>query len=137
VGASFSRHHVLHSAPSAPAAMSKQHCGMLQVERFFPRSCFDSVAVLATALNEFFLFSVFRLRRNFERTKFHKKTCLMLLPKTNGNNVEATLRSALSKETFDLYHSATLLRRCCWCGRGFSKLLLAYVAGSNALCKCV
>jgi len=42
----------------------------------------------------------------------------------NGNIVAKTAttsqqRSTLSKESFDLQHSTILLRRFCWCGRGF------------------
>jgi len=60
-------------APSTPATVSKQHCRMLQVERFFRQS--------RNKLNMFIVEHV-QFASFVERKNYHKKTHSTLLPKT-------------------------------------------------------
>jgi len=111
-----------HKAASTPATMSKQHCRLLQVERF-----------LSTKSKQI---KHFQFVSTFERTKFRST----LLPKPakffakNGNDVEATIDFVERTKFYDklvrhccrfwqqsrmlLRQHWTLLWHCCWCGWG-------------------
>ena len=119
-------------SPSTPATMSKQHCWMLQIERFFRQSqtllrhccrfwqrcwmkfrCFDKVETNWTRSICF----------DFERTKLH----LTLLPKTATVLKQCSTFSKGQNFTINLFDivailatSEMLLRHCYWCERGYT-----------------
>ena len=68
------------------------------------------------------LYTVFIHSHRRLKPRPHQQHCRM--PQKQTEDVQFV--STLSKEQFDLQHSTTLLRHCCWCGWGFNNRL-----GSN------
>ena len=116
-------------APSTPATMSKQHCRMLQVERFFRQS-----------RNKLNMFNLFRLCRKDE-ISFDIVAETGNIVAKNGSNVDATFEFVERILFYDklvwhccrfwqqsrmlLRQSRTFLWHCCWCGRGISNIDIA------------
>ena len=93
-----------HLSRSTPATMSKQHCRMLQVERFFRQS-----------RNKMNIFNLFRLCRKDEISFDIAAVTGNIVAETtgnivakNGNNVEATLDFVEGTKFYD-----KLVRHCC------------------------
>ena len=117
--------HVLMTRKSSPseaasppaAATSKQHCRMLQVERFFRQSCFDIVAVfLQQWRTKFRLFD--KVDTNW-KTKFNEKLVRILQYSTLSKgryftiNYSSTLLQFLATKSELLRQSRPFLRHCC------------------------
>ena len=130
-------------APSTPATISKQHCRMLQVERFF-RQC----RMLLRHCCRFFGNNVAGFGNNV--VGFGKNVERNFVLSTKSKQIEhVQFVSTLSKgrnfaiESFDIVavcgnkveccfdkvECCLLLRHCCWCGRGLTLTQTEVVIG--------
>ena len=137
------------SIKPTPATTSKQHCRMLQVERFFNkvkmllRQCrtkFRYFDKLAQSRNKLNMFNLFRLcpkdeisfdivaafGNNVAQNRHHCCCPTGIIVAKSGNNAKARFYFVETTKFYDkIVHccrfwqqSRTLLRHCCWCGRG-------------------
>ena len=118
-------------ARSTLATMSKQHCRTLQVERFFPqcrmllRHCCRFWQQCRTKFRHF---------DNVE-TNWTSSICFDFVERTKFyNRIVRHYCRLWQQSRMLLRQSRTLLRQCCWCGRGLTNAARLCQCGLHGRC---